>query len=421
MKKEEILNLITDENQKKSVSTILDFAEGVAKSQRMTESEFETMLKTKATELEVEVGKVKGLQEQLDKMGAEISAMKEKGGKEEVKTLTDILKSASKGFENFGQSAGDKMSLKVPLSSVAKTTVTMSSITSDNVGTVIPGFGQMKTARPRIASLLAQFPIGANSHGVVYYTDQTTRTSGAAARSAGSAAGESTIAWTGYSAPLQSISDSIPLHRETLSRVSEMEAELRNFITTNLVLAEDNYLLNGTGTPPQIQGIYDLVSAFDSSAYAGFKPKKAALIDLIVVMATEIMKDSSYNVDTCIVNPADALGITLEKDVNGNRINFIMTNPLTGEQMVKGIRIIESAHQTINTLTIGDFTKARRYFGDNINIEFGYNTSGDFTKRIITMLGNMECLCLVRNCEANAFLKSTDIAADILNITEVTA
>ena len=157
MKKEEILNLITDENQKKSVSTILDFAEGVAKSQRMTESEFETMLKTKPQSL-VEVDKVKGLQEQLDKMGAEISAMKEKGGKEEVKTLTDILKSASKGFENFGQSAGDKMSLKVPLSSVAKTTVTMSSITSDNVGTVIPGFGQMKSARPRIASLLAQFP-----------------------------------------------------------------------------------------------------------------------------------------------------------------------------------------------------------------------------------------------------------------------
>jgi len=37
------------------------------------------------------------------------------------------------------------------------------------------------------------------------------------------------------------------------------------------------------------------------------------------------------------------------------------------------------------------------------------------------MLGNMECLCLVRNCEADAFLKSTDIAGDILNITEVTA
>jgi len=387
---------------------------------------------TKATELineaidkfkelapkEIKIKDIADLQTELDNLGKEITSLKESNLNIENKiTIAKILVDKKAEIESAMESFKGKFSLKIPVASILKTTVTSSSITSDPGGIVIPGFGQIQTAKRRIAQLFAQFPVGTDSHGVIYYTDQTTRTSAAAARSAGSAAGESTIAWTGYSATLQSISDSIPLHKEVLSRISLMEAEIRNFLTTNLLLAEDNYLLNGTGTPPQIQGAYDIATTFDSAAYTGFKPKLAALIDLIVVMATQITKSTSYNVDYAIVNPEDMLGIALEKDSNGNRINFNYYNPTTGETQIKSIRVIESAHQTVNTLTIGDFSRARRYYGENITLEFGYNTSGDFTKRIITMLANMEELLLIRNCEADAFLRSTDIATDITNIT----
>jgi hypothetical protein len=50
-------------------------------------------------------------------------------------------------------------------------------------------------------------------------------------------------------------------------------------------------------------------------------------------------------------------------------------------------------------------------------IEIGYNLTGDFSKRILTILGNLEASLLIRNAEVDAFLKSTDIDADINAIT----
>ena len=317
---------------------------------------------------------------------------------------------------------GGRFSLKVPVNSLmaTKTTVLPNSFTTNYAGARIPGFGQIATIKRRIAELFAQFPIGADSNGIIYYTDQTTTTRNAAARSVGATAGSSVMAWTGYSQALECITDSIPIAKEMLTRHSLMDAEIRNFILNNLLLKEDALLVTGTGNTPEIKGVYTSATAFNSASYTGFKPVLAGLMDLIVIMATEIMKGTSYNVDTCIVNPADALGLVLEKDANGNRINFPMMSG-NGEIVVKNIRVIESASQGIGTMTIGDFTRARRYYGDNILLEFGYDASGDFGKRIITMLGQIEELLLIRNCEADAFLKSTDIATDLVNITSAIA
>lgn len=360
-------------------------------------------------------------QKQLDTIGAEIAAMKESGKQNDnVADFGELLKNASENMVKELSQMGGKFTFTVPTKSIMKTTILPSSYTNDTNGVYLAGFGQAKTQTNKIASLFSQFPIGSDSHGVVYYTDQTTTTRNAAARSVGSAAAESALAWTVYNKTLESISDSIPVAKEMLSRTSLMEAEIRNFITNNLLIKEDNLLVSGNGTTPQLKGIVSYAPAFDSAAYSGFKPKQAALMDLIVTMATEIEKNSSYVVDACVINPADALALKLEKDANGNRINIEMLNA-KGEMQVRGIKVVESASVTENTLVLGDFTKARRYVGDSITLEFGYNASGDFAKRIVTLLGNMEELLLVRNAEADAFLKSTDIATDITNITEVVA
>ena len=361
---------------------------------------------------------IKRLEDALKEQGIQIKALSEKGGvKTEFKSLGEYLKENLKD-KDFQKSEATKVSMIIPVDSVlaTKTTVLPNSFTTNYAGSRIPGYGQIATAARKIASLFSQFPIGADSNGVIYYTDQTTATRNAAARAVGDTAGSSVLAWTGYSQSLECISDSIPIAKEMMSRHSLLEAEIRNFIMNNLLLKEDSLLISGTGNTPEIKGIYTYATAFNSAAYTGFKPKFAGLMDLIVIMATEIMKDTNYMVDTVIINPADALGLKLEKDSNGNRINIQLMNA-AGEMTVTNIRVVESASQTINTLTIGDFTKARRYYGENINLEFGYNAAGDFAKRIVTLLGTMDELLLVRNCEADAFLKSTDIATDLINVT----
>jgi hypothetical protein len=48
---------------------------------------------------------------------------------------------------------------------------------------------------------------------------------------------------------------------------------------------------------------------------------------------------------------------------------------------------------------------AAAYIGEQLTLEFGYDLTGDFSKRIVTLLGNIEECLLVRACEADAFLK----------------
>jgi HK97 family phage major capsid protein len=424
MKKEDILSAITDETQKKSVEQFLSFAEAKAKEAEMTAEKFKTMLDTEMKSLEIEMSKVKGLETLTDELGKQVKALSEKGGNPaKVKDFSEILQENMSKMDTEMSGMGGKFTLTVPLKSLGisqKATVLPASFTSDYAGARIPGFGQLATKKQKVAGLFSQFPIGADSHGIIYYTDWTTATRNAASRSVGSAAAESVAAFTGYSQALECISDSIPIAKEMLTRYSQLEAEIRNFISNNLMLKEDSLLVTGTGSTPEIKGIYTYATAFVSSTYAGFKPKKATLFDLIAVMTTEVEKSTQYTVDYCLVNSADMLGITLEKDANGNRINFNMVQA-DGTIKVKSVIVIETASVTANTLVLGDFTRARRYLGENISLEFGYNASGDFTKRIVTLLGNMEELLLVRACEADAFLKSTDITTDVANITAPSA
>lgn len=424
MKKEDILNGIADETQKASVEKFLNFAEAKAKEAEMTADKFKSMFEAEAENHKIEVKSIEGLQDQLDKLGTSLKALEETGAKaKDEKSFAEILGEKVKSLDSELSQMGGKFTLNVPLKSLGlstKTTILPNSFTTDYAGARIPGFGQLATKKMKIANLFSQFPIGADSHGIIYYTDWSTATRNAASRSVGSASAESVAAFTGYSQALECITDSIPIAKEMLSRYSLLEAEIRNFIETNLMLKEDSLLVTGTGSTPEIKGIYTYATAFASSTYAGFKPKQATLFDLIAVMTTEIEKNTQYSVDYCLVNPADMLGITLEKDANGNRINFNMVQA-DGTTRIKSVQVIETASVTANTLVLGDFTRARRYLGENISLEFGYNASGDFAKRIVTLLGNMEELLLVRACEADAFLKSTDIATDVANITAPTA
>lgn len=413
MKKEEILKNIEDEGQRKSVETILDFAIAKANAAEMTAEKFSEMLSEKASELEIEVAKVNGLQEQLDNVGKAVNEMKENKPttyksfgqivKENYETLKDSFEKTSLA------------SLTVPVSAISKaTTVIPSAITSDTYGQYMTEIGQLSHIKPVVADMFSQFPIESGAHRTIYYTDWTTATRNAAARTVGNAAGSSVAEWTVYSATLQSISDSIPVAKEMITGAyGNFEAELRNFITTNLMLKRDADLVTADGNAPNIKGIYTYASAFDSSAYTGEKAKVANLYDLIQIMATEIMKDTQYMVNKVIVNPADMLKLKLAKDVQGQYLRpFVMNG-----QMLDGIEVVESASQTANTLTIGDFTKARRYYGENISLDIGYNLTGDFGKRVLTLLGNMEELLLVRSCEEDAFLKSTNVSSDIANVT----
>jgi hypothetical protein len=96
-------------------------------------------------------------------------------------------------------------------------------------------------------------------------------------------------------------------------------------------------------------------------------------------------------------------------------VTVIDVNGLSDTTVIK-IKVIEANSVTVNTCVVGDSRKATLYTSGNVEIEIGYDLTGDFSKRILTILANMEASLLIRNAEVDAFLKSTDITTDIAGI-----
>lgn len=375
-------------------------------------------LKGNLEKLEVDGITVKEILAAVKRQGEEITKIKNDQAKPaKEKTWQETLKEKFPEIQKNVGDNGGKFKFTIKRDPVNKTTIGLSSITSDPMGMFLPDWAVVQSQNNRLAPSLNRFQLTPDDHGVIYWTDQTTRTSNAAARSDGSAAGEQVYAWTGYSETVDNISAMVPVHKEALKHISQLENEIRMLLADDCLVALDGYCYTGTGTAPQIGGIYTRSTAFDAAAYVaagGFTPTDANLYDLIMSMAAQIMKTTKYNVDKAWLNPYDAMRMKLNKNLDGTyTIPPFVVPSANGFITVGGIQIVEANSVTAGTCVVGDSTKARLYDTGNVEIEVGYNLTGDFSKRILTVLANMEVSLLIRNAEVDAFLKSTNITSDI--------
>jgi len=365
---------------------------------------------------EIVAGNVKQLETMttaLETQGAALNKLMAKGDQEKIDAIGKVVSDNLKAIQdNVGTGGSYKFKIEAP---TLKTTIALTSITNDPIGMFLPDWAEVQTQNNRLAPSLSSFLLTANDHGVIYWTDQTTRTNNAAARSDGSAAAEQVYAWTGYSETVDNVSAMVPVHKEALKHITQLQQEIQRLLTEDIAEALDDYCYTGSGTAPQIGGIYTRSDAFDAAAFiaaGGFTPTVATLKDLIVSMAAQIMKETKYNVDTVWLNPYDVLQLKGYKTTDGIPI------PLITNGMIDNIKVIEANSVTAGTCVVGDSRKARLYSTGAAEIEIGYNLTGDFSKRILTILANLETSLLIRNAEVDAFLKSTDIDSDIAAITD---
>ena len=371
----------------------------------------------KLNEMKVNDLTIKEVVEAVTKQGDQLTKLiQEKETPAKRESLTDLVKRVHPDVVKALAGGGShKFSLNVN-----KTAVALTAITSDPMGMFIPGIAEIQSQKNMIVPSLNSFNIGVDSHGIIYWTDQTTRTNNAAARSDGSAAAEQVYAWTGYSETIDNVSAMIPVHKEALKHISFMEGELKRLLSDDCLTALDAYAYTGTGTAPQIGGIYTRATAFDAAAYiaaGGFTPSGAGIYDLVLSMAMQIEKATKYMVDKVWLNPYDVGRLRLAKDKNDNFLfpQYALGNG--GDLYIGKVKVIEANSVTVNTCVVGDSRKATMYTSGNVEIEIGYDLTGDFSKRILTILANMEASLLIRNAEVDAFLKSTNITNDIAAIT----
>lgn len=256
---------------------------------------------------------------------------------------------------------------------------------------------------PRLADLI---PVQQTTLGTINYMEETTALAGTNAQvsiAEGNAKFENALAFTARSAPVETVGTWLPVTTQQLDDVSGIQGIIENRMSTFLQLKEEDLLLNGTGTTPQLIGFQGAAASSVLTQATGTDNN----IDAVFKAIQQIRVTGLAEPDAVVMHPTNFTPIALYKATTG-QYGFDVTVDNAGVVRLWGKVLVLSPVQTVGTALVGafrDFSEIWRRMGMTVMV--GLN-SDDFTKNKRTILGEFrEALTIYRQ---TAFCKVTGLA-----------
>lgn len=189
---------------------------------------------------------------------------------------------------------------------------------------------------------------------------------------------------------------------EVMQDIPQLEKEIEAEILNKIGLKEEDGIFNGTGSGGQIQGVGDSLPAF---SLTGIEISKSPnMYDAIVAAYTQIVSTSNmaYSPNAIRMNPVDYANMQLTKNDNGDYIRPFKI----GDELITGLRVVQNPNVAVGSFQMGDFRYLfiRDYVVLSLN--FGWEND-DFTKNLVTILGEKRMLAYIKSQYKTAFVADT--------------
>lgn len=189
---------------------------------------------------------------------------------------------------------------------------------------------------------------------------------------------------------------------EVLQDIPQLEKEIEAEIINKIGLKEEDGIFNGTGNGGQIKGVGDSIPAF---SLTGIEVSKSPnMYDAIVAAYTQIVSVSNmaYSPNAVRMNPVDYANMQLTKNDNGDYIRPFKI----GDELITGLRVIQDPNVQIGSFQMGDFRYLfiRDYVA--LSMSIGWEND-DFTKNLVTILGEKRVLAYIKSQYKTAFVADT--------------
>jgi HK97 family phage major capsid protein len=233
----------------------------------------------------------------------------------------------------------------------------------------------------RRLTLAALIPQGQTAATTVRYLSETTFTNAAAPTTEGALKPESTLVFAQVDEPVRKIAHFLPVTEEMLEDAPALKAYIDGRLTLGVQLTEEDQLLNGNGTAPNLSGI------LNRSGLQAAQPRGTDNnADCIYKQVNNIRANAFLEPDSLVIHPTNWTTIKLAKDASGQYYGGAAGGPFgastaPGLETLWGLRVRVTPAISAGTALVGAFAEAAQIFRrGGLRVEAS-NSHSDFFQR----------------------------------------
>lgn len=247
--------------------------------------------------------------------------------------------------------------------------------------------------RPTVQDLMPSIQASENA---IKYMEETTRTANAAPVAEGATKPESARVYTERTVLIETIATLLPVTEQQLADVPMIMGLINSSLGMEVELAEEDQILGGNGTSPQLQGFLTKTGV-QTQAVAGDPVPTAFMKALTLIRFTGFAEPSA-----AVWHPNDWQDVVTLQDNQGR---YIFGDPSSiSIKQIWGVPAVVTPAETENTVLVGDFrlyAYVVRRMG--LRIDVGY-VNDNFAKNLRTIRAETRLALVIRRPAAFAKL-----------------
>lgn len=262
----------------------------------------------------------------------------------------------------------------------------------------------------RVRSLMTAIPTSQTN--TVRFVREASFTNSAATRNESAVHAQSEFVLETVDTAIRSVGHRIDLPVEMFEDIAGLPAYINARLPEKLMDEEDDQLLNGNGSAPNLQGLMTASGGtqWDASANSGSMWDQidgAQKYDVLVSAINQVYL-ANYFADSILVTPSDYHNMLLLKDTTA----AYLRDPQTGLLTVLGVPVYKSTAVTADKFLVGNFSSGA-YIADRkgMTLEFSRENGDNFEKDLITVKASERIALPIERPNAFAWGDFSDAAA----------
>jgi len=261
---------------------------------------------------------------------------------------------------------------------------------------------QIKYDPSRSVHIRSLLPLGSTDAQTIRFPKETAYSDGAAATAEAAAFGQSDFDLAASTVNVEKIGTYMRITGEMLDDIKQLTSYLSARVPEKVLSVEDNEILNGDGSSPNLDGLFTDGTAFAAGGFA-LAIESANEFDVLTVALNQLAL-ANYQADTILLNPTDLHKMILLKSTANE---YLRNQIFSGLQpTINGIPVTVNTAVTAGKFLVGNLRQASQlWIRENLAVEFSREDSDNFQKNFVTVRA-MERVALT-NYLPNAIVQGT--------------